>query len=122
MPHRVHAYFQYEGLMELTERVGKAAPKEGEAFLTLTEEEFESSTESFSPSSLLGDPNIMYPEEERRCPICLGTYDDSDDTPSLRRVKQCGHTMHHACLQTWLRTNSSCPLCKVHLLGGKSEE
>ncbi len=108
--------------MELTERVGNAAPKEGEAFLTLTEEECESSTEKLSPLSYLEDPNILHPEEERRCPICLGNYDDSDDTASLRMVKQCGHIMHHACLQTWLRTNSCCPLCKVHLLGEKQEE
>lgn len=105
--------------MELTERVGKAAPKEGEAFLVLTAEEFDASTTKISPSTYLADldgSSEEYGEEDRRCPICLGCYDGSEDALTLRIVNNCGHTMHSSCLQTWLGTNSSCPLCKVPIL------
>jgi len=109
----------YEGLVELTERVGNAAPKEGDDFLTLSTEEYEANTVKISPSAYLADLDNSteeHGEQDRRCPICLGCYDSSDNTPSLRTVKNCGHTMHAGCLQTWLRTNSSCPLCKVHII------
>mmetsp|Transcript_24084 Transcript_24084/g.43359 ORF Transcript_24084/g.43359 Transcript_24084/m.43359 type:complete len:812 (+) Transcript_24084:980-3415(+) len=109
----------YEGLVELTERVGNAAPKEGEAFLTLTMEDYEDNTTKISPSAYLADLDNSveeHGEEDRRCPICLGCYDGSDITPTLRTVKNCGHTMHAGCLQTWLRTNSSCPLCKMPIV------
>ncbi|KAL7542465.1 hypothetical protein ACHAXR_011803 [Thalassiosira sp. AJA248-18] len=115
----------YEALMELTERVGKAGPKDGAAFLTLTMEEFEAHTVKISPSTYLESLGKSMTEVEDhdveedvdcRCPICLGSYDNSDNTPSLRKVKNCGHTMHTGCLQTWLRTNSLCPLCKVHIM------
>lgn len=116
----------YEGLMELTERVGRAAPKEGSAYLTMTTEEFEANTEEISPSAYLARMESSmeeHGEEDCRCPICLGSYDESDETPSLRTAKNCGHTMHAGCLQTWLKTNSSCPLCKVPIVGdGKKSQ
>ena len=102
--------------MEITERVGKAGPKEGEAFLALTTEEYEEHTEKISPSSYFAELDSAMDEvgeEDGRCPICLGSYDKSEEDPLLRKVNNCGHTMHESCLQTWLATNSSCPLCKV---------
>ena len=108
----------YEGLMELTERVGNACPKEGSAFLTLTAEEFEEHTEKISTSAYFEELEDDGSEEEDcGCPICLGAYDNSQDnnTP-LRKVNSCGHVMHESCLQTWLATNSACPLCKTHII------
>lgn len=108
----------YEGLVELTERVGKAGPREGSAFLTLTTEQFEANTEKISPASYLAslDENMEEAgEDERCCPICVGSYDATDTTPSLRKVKGCGHLMHGGCLSTWLQTSSTCPLCKSSL-------
>ncbi|KAL9186499.1 hypothetical protein ACHAXT_005737 [Thalassiosira profunda] len=109
----------YEGLMELQERVGKAAPKDGAAFLTLTKEDFDASTEKVSPATYLA---CVDASEDRQCSICLGEYDASDNTHSLRKVKSCGHVMHSGCLQTWLQTNSSCPLCKTPLVGDAVKE
>mmetsp|Transcript_40390 Transcript_40390/g.84500 ORF Transcript_40390/g.84500 Transcript_40390/m.84500 type:complete len:126 (-) Transcript_40390:230-607(-) len=108
----------YEGLVELTERVGKATPKAGEAFLTLTMEEYEDNTTKISPSAYLVDLDSAekHEEEDRRCPICLGCYGGFDVTPSLQTLNNCGHTMHAGCLQTWLSTNSSCPLCKMAIV------
>lgn len=91
--------------MELTERVGNAGPN-------LTTEEFEEHTEKISTSAYFEELEEDGSEEEDcGCPICLGAYDNSQDnnTP-LRKVNSCGHVMHESCLQTWLATNSACPL------------
>ena len=97
----------YEGLMELTERVGNAGD-EDDAFLALTAEEFEQHTLHISTEDC---------GEEDHCPICLGSYDENSDSTPLRKVKNCGHIMHQSCLQTWLSSKSSCPLCKVPIVG-----
>ena len=105
----------YEGLVELTERVGNAVPAEGSAFVNLTAEDLENNSETFSPSNYLAELDSSmeeHGEDERRCPICLGEYDQSDTSASLRKLKTCSHIFHSACLETWLRTKSSCPLCK----------
>ena len=90
----------YEGLLELTERVGAAKPT------AITEEVLNENTTLLSPSDLMDD------EDEAGCPICLGEYDHADTTKSLRKLHHCGHLMHAACLSTWLGTKSSCPVCK----------
>ena len=97
----------YEGLVELTERVGNAGD-EDDAFLALTAEEFEQHTLHISTEDC---------GEEDHCPICLGSYDENSDSTPLRKVKNCGHIMHQSCLQTWLSSKSSCPLCKVPIVG-----
>mmetsp|Transcript_19213 Transcript_19213/g.41635 ORF Transcript_19213/g.41635 Transcript_19213/m.41635 type:complete len:1158 (-) Transcript_19213:1600-5073(-) len=103
----------YEGLMEVTERVGRATHQ-------IDMEQFDAATEKVSPSAYLADldndSTEEHGEEERRCPICLGCYDNSDNSPSLLTVRNCGHTMHSGCLQTWMKTNSSCPLCKTSII------
>ena len=82
----------------------------------MTAEEFEVNTEAMSPFSYIAALEDSM-DDDHACPICLGTYDSSDNTPSLRKLNHCNHTMHLGCLQTWLRTSSSCPLCKVHIVG-----
>mmetsp|Transcript_17481 Transcript_17481/g.42509 ORF Transcript_17481/g.42509 Transcript_17481/m.42509 type:complete len:1170 (+) Transcript_17481:127-3636(+) len=108
----------YEGLMELTERVGTAAPQKDASFLNLTRDEFEENTETLSPASAVETvPDLIEKgtDDEFRCSICLGSYDATDKTLSLSKIKHCGHTMHKSCLETWLRTHSSCPLCKTSI-------
>lgn len=48
-----------------------------------------------------------------RCSVCLGEY-QSDE--KLQRIPPCGHTFHVDCIDHWLSTNSTCPLCRVSLL------
>ena len=52
-----------------------------------------------------------------RCSICLGDFDPDDPSPTLRLLNHCAHVMHASCLETWLSTKTSCPVCK-HDLGG----
>jgi ubiquitin-protein ligase len=109
----------YEGLVELTERVGSAAPSGGSAFVSLTVEQLDANSQSFSPAEYLAtlDSVGAVDEDERRCPVCLGNYDASDARISVRRLAKCGHHFHSACLETWLANKSSCPLCKCSICG-----
>lgn len=105
----------YEGLVELTERLGAAAPVQGTSFIGLSRKELEFHSEVFSASTYLRELE-SYTEEanddDLRCPICLGEYDSTDTSKSLRKLSNCDHIFHTGCLETWLRTKSSCPLCK----------
>ncbi|KAG7374932.1 ubiquitin-conjugating enzyme [Nitzschia inconspicua] len=103
----------YEGLVELTERVGTASPTNGASFVSLTVEELESNSEKVSAADYLASLDELVGEDARACPICLGNYDASDSTVSVRTLTKCHHHFHTACLETWLTNKSSCPLCKT---------
>lgn len=42
------------------------------------------------------------------CPICLTGSDFSEHFYNL----SCNHTFHTKCLQTWMRVNNTCPMCR----------
>jgi hypothetical protein len=108
----------YEALVELTERLGSAGPAGNSAFVSITAEELEKNSETFSPAVYLASLASSMEEnheDDRRCPICLGCYDVTDETASLRKLNNCSHIMHRACVETWLSTKSSCPLCKTSI-------
>ena len=43
------------------------------------------------------------------CAICLAEFGEREE---VRVMPQCGHGFHVACVDTWLRSNSSCPSCR----------
>ncbi|KAK6932989.1 Zinc finger, RING-type [Dillenia turbinata] len=47
------------------------------------------------------------------CCICLGLFEDGD---KIKVLPRCQHSFHSECVDTWLRTRSSCPLCRASLL------
>lgn len=106
----------YEGLLELTERVGVATPSDGMDFVGLSRETLEANSTLFSPSTYL---NTMKQGEDgdSRCPVCLGDFDAEEQLPVLRQLRRCRHTFHTACLETWLKARSSCPICKTSVGG-----
>lgn len=99
----------YEGLMELTERVGAAKPK------AITREILDRNSTLLSPLSLENDG-------EGHCPVCLGEFDPADTNKTLRRLNQCSHIFHEACVVTWLGTKSSCPICKSPIDRGEETQ
>lgn len=48
------------------------------------------------------------------CPICLGEFAEGE---KVRVLPMCSHGFHAKCIDTWLLSNSSCPLCRQALLG-----
>ena len=45
-------------------------------------------------------------QEPPSCPVCLGSIDG--DARALR----CGHSFCASCIEPWLRTNTTCPVCR----------
>ncbi|OAY75445.1 RING-H2 finger protein ATL80 [Ananas comosus] len=43
------------------------------------------------------------------CPICLAEFVEGEE---IRILPHCGHRFHVACVDTWLRSHSSCPSCR----------
>ncbi|CAN6717936.1 unnamed protein product [Malus baccata var. baccata] len=53
-------------------------------------------------------------EEPFDCAVCLCEFSDQD---KLRLLPVCGHAFHIDCIDTWLLSNSTCPLCRGTILG-----
>ena len=47
-------------------------------------------------------------EDYNKCSICLEQFQTGDQ----RKTLPCLHGFHDACVDKWLRTNASCPICK----------
>lgn len=48
-----------------------------------------------------------------RCSVCLLDYQPDD---RLQQIPVCGHTFHMNCIDLWLASHSTCPLCRLSLL------
>ncbi|KAJ4889002.1 putative RING-H2 finger protein ATL49 [Raphanus sativus] len=47
------------------------------------------------------------------CPVCLSEFETED---KLRLLPKCSHAFHVDCIDTWLLSHSTCPLCRSNLL------
>lgn len=76
----------YEGLVELTERVGSATRSDGSAFVSLSVEELEDNSSKIPMASYLLTISGTLEEDDdvHRCPICLGNYDASRTTMTIQ--------------------------------------
>lgn len=43
-----------------------------------------------------------------RCAICLGDYEEEEETAVL----PCGHMFHAPCVREWFQRSRLCPMCK----------
>ena len=50
-------------------------------------------------------------QEDNKCSICFETMLNNGEL----RTTPCGHTFHSECLNTWLRTKNTCPLCRARI-------
>ncbi|KAK1389737.1 RING-H2 finger protein ATL70 [Heracleum sosnowskyi] len=63
-------------------------------------------------------PKLRYSEAKLKnkdstatcCSICLGDYKGSD---MLRLLPDCGHLFHLKCVDPWLRSHPTCPVCRT---------
>ncbi|RZC90693.1 hypothetical protein C5167_028525 [Papaver somniferum] len=60
-----------------------------------------------------GDPNSA----ETQCSICLSILQDEE---KVKVLPGCNHCYHLECVDKWLSTQSSCPLCRASLVVKKS--
>ncbi|XP_048567778.1 RING-H2 finger protein ATL74-like [Triticum urartu] len=44
------------------------------------------------------------------CAVCLSELADGD---AVRQLPNCGHVFHVECVDAWLRTRTTCPLCRT---------
>ncbi|XWS53350.1 hypothetical protein CRYUN_Cryun11dG0149700 [Craigia yunnanensis] len=49
---------------------------------------------------------------ETECSICLGVFEDEE---KLKVLPECNHAYHSECVDEWLSSQSSCPLCRASL-------
>lgn len=52
---------------------------------------------------------VVGPKEPSDCPVCLCEFSETDQ---LRLLPMCSHAFHIGCIDTWLLSNSTCPLCR----------
>ena len=45
--------------------------------------------------------------------MCLGEYEAEE---RLQQIPACGHTFHINCIDHWLSSRATCPLCRLSLL------
>ncbi|XP_071725116.1 E3 ubiquitin-protein ligase ATL4-like [Rutidosis leptorrhynchoides] len=53
------------------------------------------------------------------CAVCLSKFEAEDQ---LRLLPMCCHAFHVGCIDTWLMTNQTCPLCRSVLIPSDSEQ
>ncbi|KAG2343393.1 hypothetical protein BDR05DRAFT_962902 [Suillus weaverae] len=86
----------YEGLLSLGETLGEARSKA-------------------TPADVIASlPTGTYQawakeDSETRCPICLDDYGHDDP---VTKLVECTHWLHKTCLEQWLKTANTCPVCR----------
>ncbi|RDX87008.1 RING-H2 finger protein ATL52, partial [Mucuna pruriens] len=50
-------------------------------------------------------------DEDGTCAVCLGDFEEGEE---LRTLPECMHSFHVTCIDTWLHSHSSCPVCRAH--------
>ncbi|KAF8920602.1 hypothetical protein CPB85DRAFT_1272039 [Mucidula mucida] len=54
---------------------------------------------------------------DKRCPICL---DDYAPTDTVTKLNDCPHWLHKECLEQWLKSASTCPVCRKAVKGAST--
>lgn len=57
-----------------------------------------------------GDSDEEAEDIKSCCSICLSDYRDSE---VVRVIPHCGHMFHTVCIDQWLRSHATCPICRI---------
>ncbi|XP_020580744.1 probable E3 ubiquitin-protein ligase ATL44 [Phalaenopsis equestris] len=52
-------------------------------------------------------------EAAHECAVCLSAFDEGEE---VRQLPPCGHSFHADCIDMWLSSHSSCPVCRGSVL------
>ena len=55
-------------------------------------------------------PILTIDNQNEECCICLDV-----DNIQIWSILPCGHKFHGSCISTWLLTNQTCPVCRLHM-------
>lgn len=96
-PPRLHHLYQenYEVLLNLTDHLGPAKPR------GLEKAEIERIPSFRFSSNTAKETNI-------KCVVCISEYTNRE---KLRRLP-CSHDFHAKCIDKWLKSNKTCPVCR----------
>jgi E3 ubiquitin-protein ligase ATL41 len=71
------------------------------------------------PAAIAALPTTLYRNDAAEagagtdeCTICLGAVQDGE---VVRALPACGHVFHVPCVDTWLASSSSCPVCRAEV-------
>ncbi|KAI3973105.1 hypothetical protein MKX01_019763 [Papaver californicum] len=56
--------------------------------------------------------NESFSVRDTQCSVCLADYQADD---KLQQIPSCAHTFHMECIDHWLSTHTTCPLCRLSL-------
>ncbi|XP_026446716.1 RING-H2 finger protein ATL7-like [Papaver somniferum] len=56
--------------------------------------------------------NESFSVRDTQCSVCLADYQADD---KLQQMPSCAHTFHMECIDHWLSTHTTCPLCRLSL-------
>ena len=59
----------------------------------------------------LSIPILLVNSQNDECCICMDT-----DNNSEWSILPCGHKFHGQCISQWLRSNQTCPICRLHMI------
>lgn len=65
------------------------------------------------PLFTLASALATLPKSSPDCAVCLSRFHPHDQ---LRLLPSCRHAFHSTCIDTWLRSSLSCPLCRASIL------
>ncbi|KAK3095722.1 hypothetical protein FSP39_018067 [Pinctada imbricata] len=88
----------YEALLNLAERLGEAKPK------GLTKAEIEQ-----LPAYRFNKETHHSDMDQTSCVVCMCDFENRQ----LLRVLPCSHEFHAKCVDKWLKTNRTCPICRA---------
>lgn len=58
---------------------------------------------------VVGEGGSVPQPNDGKCPICLSKYKVKE---KLRTIPGCNHCFHVDCIDEWLRSNTTCPVCR----------
>lgn len=93
----------YEALLNLAERLGDARPR------GLTKADID-----LLPSYRYNAEVSKSTLDQTCCVVCMYDFENKQ----LLRVLACSHEFHAKCVDKWLKTNRSCPICRADALDG----
>mmetsp|Transcript_52927 Transcript_52927/g.99422 ORF Transcript_52927/g.99422 Transcript_52927/m.99422 type:complete len:132 (-) Transcript_52927:283-678(-) len=68
-------------------------------------------------SSTTAASNSFKSQSSLCCPCCLSSMQSSEEIALLR----CGHLYCEACIQSWARRSTQCPVCRASMLASCSD-